>query len=173
MRLTRLRTSSQARRSCRLDQRCWTRTTKARHQPQPRRRRMSWSSYFILASASGLAPDRTCLKGTALDDFVFADIKLAPEDGIAPPTHGFSVHCSTLLSYSGMVLLVGNAPTSSGYQPGALLLSYRRKGFRASWKQWDLATTEATASGAVFGSRTQFACFTDKIIHQLSGPKSI
>ena len=50
--------------------------------------------------------------------------KLAPEVGIAPTSRLFQSRANLPQLFGEMVVLAGNAPASSGYQPGALLLSY-------------------------------------------------
>ena len=49
---------------------------------------------------------------------------MAPEVGIAPTSRLFQSRANLPQLFGGMVVLAGNAPASSGYQPGALLLSY-------------------------------------------------
>ena len=50
--------------------------------------------------------------------------KLAPKVGIAPTSRLFQSRANLPQLFGEMVVLAGNAPASSGYQPGALLLSY-------------------------------------------------
>ena len=49
---------------------------------------------------------------------------MAPEVGIAPTSRLFQSRANLPQLFGEMVVLAGNAPASSGYQPGALLLSY-------------------------------------------------
>ena len=50
---------------------------------------------------------------------------LVPEVGIAPTSRLFQSRANLPQLLGGkLVVLAGNAPASSGYQPGALLLSY-------------------------------------------------
>jgi hypothetical protein len=95
-----------------------------------------------MASVAGLAPARVGLKIRLRELLCIHGLKLVPEVGIAPTV---LADCQVLLfrealiclSYSGvlahgyhfgrhkLVVPAGNAPAASGYQPGALLLSYR------------------------------------------------
>ena len=84
-----------------------------------------------MASVIGLAPIRPGLKGRLLDLLCIHGRKVVPEVGSAPtspPLQG-GANLPQLLGGAcarrKMVVPRGNAPRSSGYQPGALLLSYR------------------------------------------------
>ena len=50
--------------------------------------------------------------------------KVVPEVGIAPTSPPLQGGANLPQLLGAMVVLAGNAPASSGYQPGALLLSY-------------------------------------------------
>ena len=50
--------------------------------------------------------------------------KMVPEVGIAPTSPPLQGGANLPQLLGAMVVLAGNAPASSGYQPGALLLSY-------------------------------------------------
>ena len=52
-------------------------------------------------------------------------IQLAPEVGIAPTSPPLQGGANLPQLLGEMVVPAGNAPASSGYRPGALLLSYR------------------------------------------------
>ena len=76
-----------------------------------------------MASVIGLAPIRPDLKGRLRELLCIHGQEWSPRLVSRQRLLVFSegVIC---LSYSGMVVPAGNAPASSGYQPGALLLSY-------------------------------------------------
>lgn len=83
-----------------------------------------------MASVIGLAPIRPGLKDRLLELLCIHGLKMVPEVGIAPtsPRLQRGANLSQLLGGAGarrlLVVPAGNAPASSGYQPGALLLSY-------------------------------------------------
>jgi hypothetical protein len=78
-----------------------------------------------MVSVIGLAPIRGGLKIRLRELLCIHGQKLVPEVGIAPtsPRLQRGANLSQLLG-DDMVVPAGNAPASSGYQPGALLLSY-------------------------------------------------
>ena len=80
-----------------------------------------------LASVIGLAPIRPDLKGRLRELLCIHGQKWSPRLVSRQRLLVFS-EALICLSYSGeLVVPAGNAPASSGYQPGALLLSYRTK----------------------------------------------
>ena len=77
-----------------------------------------------MASVIGLAPIRPDLKGRLRELLCIHGQKWSPRLVSRQRLLVFS-EALICLSYSGdMVVPAGNAPASSGYQPGALLLSY-------------------------------------------------
>ena len=77
-----------------------------------------------MASVIGLAPIRPDLKGR-LRELLCIHGRNWPPKSVSRRRLGFFRAALICLSYSGeMVVPAGNAPASSGYQPGALLLSY-------------------------------------------------
>ena len=77
-----------------------------------------------LASVIGLAPIRPDLKGRLRELLCIHGQKWSPRLVSRQRLLVFS-EALICLSYSGeLVVPAGNAPASSGYQPGALLLSY-------------------------------------------------
>jgi hypothetical protein len=89
-----------------------------------------------MASVVGLAPTRPGLKDRLLELLCIHGHEMVPKVGIAPtsPRLQRGANLSQLLGVVAngdkMVVPAGNAPASSGYQPGALLLSYRTNGGR-------------------------------------------
>ena len=94
-----------------------------------------------MASVIGLAPIRPDLKGRLRELLCIHGLlayghKMVPEVGIAPTSPrlqrganlpqllGGGWLADPKLSERRLVVPAGNAPASSGYQPGALLLSY-------------------------------------------------
>ena len=59
---------------------------------------------------------------------IHARTKMVPEVGIAPTSPRLQRGANLPQLLGEMVVPAGNAPASSGYQPGALLLSYRTYG---------------------------------------------
>jgi hypothetical protein len=114
-----------------------------------------------LASVIGLAPIRPGLKDRLLELLCIHGrlTKLVPEVGIAPtsPRLQRGANLSQLLGGAGarqrLVVPAGNAPASSGYQPGALLLSYE---------------TMAEGVGNVPTSALCRSCFRDKCSQLIS-----
>ena len=76
-----------------------------------------------MASVIGLAPIRPGLKDRLLELLCIHGQKWSPRLVVRQRLLLFR-EALICLSYSGMVVSAGNAPASSGYQPGALLLSY-------------------------------------------------
>jgi hypothetical protein len=78
--------------------------------------------------------------------------KLAPEVGIAPTSRLFQSRANLPQLFGEMVVLAGNAPASSGYQPGALLLSYE------TWRK----------ASVMLRPRRCRSCFRDKCSQLIS-----
>src|SRR5216683_6425228 len=57
--------------------------------------------------------------------FCLLHLKVVPEVGIAPTSPRLQRDANLPQLLGELVVPAGNAPASSGYQPGALLLSYR------------------------------------------------
>ena len=86
-----------------------------------------------MASVAGLAPARVCLKGRARELLCIHGQKWLPRLVSRQRLLVFS-EALICLSYSGeLVVPAGNAPASSGYQPGALLLSYETRLESGGW----------------------------------------
>ena len=117
----------------------WCSHVDLHHEPPPSQGGVQGSSYTLraMASVAGLAPARTCLKGRMRELLCIHGRRMVSEAGIAPtspPLQG-GANLSQLLGddwigaglESGSRRLVvprGNAPRSSAYRAGALLLSY-------------------------------------------------
>ena len=83
-----------------------------------------------MVSVIGLAPIRPDLKGRLRELLCIHGQKWSPRLVSRQRLLVFS-EALICLSYSGgMVVPAGNAPASSGYQPGALLLSYETSDWR-------------------------------------------
>ena len=94
-----------------------------------RRAETNYTLRANLVSVAGLAPARTSLKGWMLEllwihGLLAQGHQMAPEVGIAPTSPRLQRGANLPQLFGEMVVLAGNAPASSGYQPGALLLSY-------------------------------------------------
>jgi hypothetical protein len=77
-----------------------------------------------MASVAGLAPARVGLKIRLRELLCIHGQKMVPKVGIAPTSPSLQGGANLPQLLGEMVVLRGNAPRSSGYQPGALLLSY-------------------------------------------------
>src|SRR6266852_4636895 len=67
--------------------------------------------------------------------FCLLHLKMVPEVGIAPTSPRLQRGANLPQLLAEMVVPAGNAPASSGYQPGALLLSYRTACAGPPWRK--------------------------------------
>jgi hypothetical protein len=85
-----------------------------------------------MASVAGLAPARSRWKDGSLG-LLCIHGQYAAGVGIAPTPAGFQPAVQTHYTIQRLVVPRGNAPRSSGYRPGALLLSYGTNGLATSF----------------------------------------